>query len=293
MASLLSSHEEERKLNYKIAHDFFLNLVINDESKYLSKIQDEIEDRPYLKNILIDFYSHINEQPNFGEDTVFHVLVLLTDYHTLPANEIRQSSVGNLREYSAEELFDLHRDTRTRELDERIRSSLSNQPQPITPPRYFRSDTPMPPLPPQVPRSINRVLVFDSPSPPPAPSLSPPLKRRKIGGRKDKYLGKVQPIFLNKKKKKEGRSVWRWIVEKREDGRYLARTPKSGILIRDLYKKRDADYGPPSLLPKDIIFMNSYKKVTRSRVKKNKKKKTRKQSRKKRRKSKTKKRKLK
>ena len=110
-----------------------------------------------------------------------------------------------------------------------------------------------------------------------------------MGGRKDKYLGKVQLIFLNKKKKKEGRSVWRWIVEKREDGRYLARTPKSGILIRDLYKKRDADYGPPSLLPKDIIFMNSYKKVTRSNAKKNKKKKTRKRSRKKRTKSKTKK----
>ena len=198
MASLLSSHEEERKLNYKIAHDFFLNLVINDQSKYLSKIQDIIEDRPYLRNILIDFYSHINEQPNFGEDTVFHVLVLLTDYHTLPANEIRQSSVGNLREYSAEELFDLHRDSRTRELDQRIRSSLSNPPQPITPPRYFRSDTPMPPLPPQVPRSINRVLVFDSPSPPPAPSLSPPLKkRRKVGGKK----GSKSRVKKNKKKK--------------------------------------------------------------------------------------------
>ena len=110
-----------------------------------------------------------------------------------------------------------------------------------------------------------------------------------MGSRKDKYLGKVELIFLNKKKKKEGRSEWRWIVEKREDGRYLARKPKYGILIRDLDKKRDADYGPLALLPKDIIFMNSYKKVTRSRVKKNKKKKTRKQSRKKRNKSKNKK----
>ena len=138
--------------------------------------------------------------------------MLLTDYHTLPANEIRQSSVGNLREYSAEELFDLHRDTRTRELDERIRSSLSNQPQPITPPRYFRSDTPMPPLPPQVPRSINRVLVFDSPSPPPAPSLSPPLKkRRKVGGKKLQGL-KLKKI---KRKKKEKN------LEKKEENQKL------------------------------------------------------------------------
>ena len=41
----------------------------------------------------------------------------------------------------------------------------------------------------------------------------------------------------------------RWIVRKREDGRYIIRTPKIGVLIRDLNKKRDSDYGKETLMP--------------------------------------------
>ena len=181
MASLLTyeDYKNEKIANYKMVYNFFLDLVKDNEEEYLSTIQSVVDDVPLFKDILIDFYKHINERPNFGVDTVFHALVLLTDYHTNRldpiTNSLRQSSVGTLREYSAEELFDLHRDTRTRELDERIRSSLSNQsqqqpqlqqplPQPpqvqrLTSPQYFaRSGTPFPKS--QVQRSIDRVLVF-------------------------------------------------------------------------------------------------------------------------------------
>ena len=42
---------------------------------------------------------------------------------------------------------------------------------------------------------------------------------------------------------------FRWITEKRGNGRYLARNPKTGTRIRDLKLLRDTDYGKESLLP--------------------------------------------
>jgi hypothetical protein len=42
---------------------------------------------------------------------------------------------------------------------------------------------------------------------------------------------------------------WRWIVRKREDGRYIVRAPKIGVLVRELDLKRDSDYGKETLLP--------------------------------------------
>lgn len=45
------------------------------------------------------------------------------------------------------------------------------------------------------------------------------------------------------------RATWRWIVRRRDDGRYIVRNPKIGVLIREFSLKRDADFGPETLLP--------------------------------------------
>ena len=70
---------------------------------------------------------------------------------------------------------------------------------------------------------------------------------------KDKYVGKVLMVYLPNNK----RPRFRWIVRKREDGRYIARAPKIGLLIRDLDKK--LDYNKEQLLPKDFTFKESSK----------------------------------
>ena len=57
----------------------------------------------------------------------------------------------------------------------------------------------------------------------------------------DKYIGKV--ILVNLPNNKRPR--------KRDDGRYIVRTPKIGVLIRDLMLKRDKDFGKETLLPKN------------------------------------------
>lgn len=61
------------------------------------------------------------------------------------------------------------------------------------------------------------------------------------------YVGKVILVNLSNSK----RSRYRWIVRKRHDGRFIVRTPKDGVLIRDLRLKRDGDFGKESLLSKD------------------------------------------
>ncbi len=43
----------------------------------------------------------------------------------------------------------------------------------------------------------------------------------------------------------------KWIIRKRDDGRYIVRTPKVGVLIRELKLKRDKDFGKETLLPKN------------------------------------------
>ena len=43
---------------------------------------------------------------------------------------------------------------------------------------------------------------------------------------------------------------WAWLVEIRNDGRYIIRYPKKNILINKLYMKRNKDYGPPKIAPK-------------------------------------------
>ena len=58
--------------------------------------------------------------------------------------------------------------------------------------------------------------------------------------KKDKHIGKVEYIWMNKNKKKQGKHVIRWIVDIK-NGRYIGRAPKAGVYLRDLYKKRDKD----------------------------------------------------
>ena len=60
-----------------------------------------------------------------------------------------------------------------------------------------------------------------------------------------RHVGKV--IFV--KIPGHQRPAWRWITKKRLDGRFLVRTPKRGVLIRDLDKKRESDFGKEHLLP--------------------------------------------
>ena len=67
------------------------------------------------------------------------------------------------------------------------------------------------------------------------------------------YVGKVILVNLPNNK----RSSYRWIVRKREDGRFIVRTPKVGVLLRDLNKKRESDYGKETLLPKGATIWTS------------------------------------
>ena len=83
---------------------------------------------------------------------------------------------------------------------------------------------------------------------------------------KDKYVGKVLLVNLPNNL----RPRYRWIIDKNDDGKYIARTPKIGVLIKDLDKKRDADYGPEHQLPKGFTIW----KVGKSKKNKTKKHKT-------------------
>ncbi len=59
------------------------------------------------------------------------------------------------------------------------------------------------------------------------------------------YVGKV--VLLQLPNNNSPR--YRWIVRKRDDGRFIIRSPKIGVLVRDLDLKRDSDYGKETLMP--------------------------------------------
>ena len=61
----------------------------------------------------------------------------------------------------------------------------------------------------------------------------------------DPYLGKVLLVDLPGTK----RPRYRWFVKKREDKRYIVRTPKDSVKISNLTRKRDTDFGKETLLP--------------------------------------------
>ena len=61
----------------------------------------------------------------------------------------------------------------------------------------------------------------------------------------DKYIGKV--IYLKLPKNKWHQIFW--IVRKNENGKYIIRSSKIGVLLNDLDKKRNKDYSPEKLMP--------------------------------------------
>ena len=60
----------------------------------------------------------------------------------------------------------------------------------------------------------------------------------------DKYIGKVLQLKLPK----NSRTRYFWIVRKK-DNKYIIRSPNIGVLINDLDKKRNKDYGPEKMMP--------------------------------------------
>lgn len=78
----------------------------------------------------------------------------------------------------------------------------------------------------------------------------------------DKFVGKILMVSLTPDAKYYERR-FRWIVEKRPDGRYIARAPKINTRIGDLHLMRNSDFGPKKLLPRDAIIHLSGRKTTR------------------------------
>lgn len=63
------------------------------------------------------------------------------------------------------------------------------------------------------------------------------------------YLDKIVMVIL-KKEDPTHKRVYRWITSRKGD-RFYARAPKRHVMIRELFLKRDADYGPERILPVD------------------------------------------
>lgn len=73
----------------------------------------------------------------------------------------------------------------------------------------------------------------------------------------DKYIGQTIYVIIPSNKY----PTWRWIVRKREDGRYIVRNPKIGVKIRNLYLHKNSDYEKETLLPKGSkVFGNPHRK---------------------------------
>jgi hypothetical protein len=66
----------------------------------------------------------------------------------------------------------------------------------------------------------------------------------------DRYIGKITMIWIPRNK----RQRYRWIVRKRQDGRYIVRTPKHRVLRKHLNLKRETDYGKETLLHIDAYI---------------------------------------
>ena len=61
----------------------------------------------------------------------------------------------------------------------------------------------------------------------------------------EKSIGKVVLLHIPNTK----RPQYKWIVRKRDDGRYITRSPKRGVVLNKLQLKRDCDYNKEVLLP--------------------------------------------
>ena len=60
----------------------------------------------------------------------------------------------------------------------------------------------------------------------------------------DKYIGKV--VLLKHPKNNKPRYFW---IVRKKNNRYIIRSPKIGILINDLNKLKDKDFGPEKIMP--------------------------------------------
>ena len=81
-----------------------------------------------------------------------------------------------------------------------------------------------------------------------------------------RHVGKVVLVKLPSSM----RPKYRWIVRKRADGRFIARAPKMGTLIRNLDMKRGYEYGPERLLPKETKIHKWFSKSRRRRSRRSK-----------------------
>ena len=75
----------------------------------------------------------------------------------------------------------------------------------------------------------------------------------------DPYVGKVLKVELPGNK----RPRYKWIVRLRDDGRYIIRSPKISVSIKDLALLRDTDYGKEALLPIGAIIRKQGRRSTR------------------------------
>ena len=66
----------------------------------------------------------------------------------------------------------------------------------------------------------------------------------------DKYIGKI--AFL--KLPNNNRPRYFWIVRKKDNGRYIIRSPKIGVLIKDLKLLRDKDFGTERIMPLNTLL---------------------------------------
>lgn len=85
--------------------------------------------------------------------------------------------------------------------------------------------------------------------------ISKYLRNIKSGSKKTKKKSKRSSKKINKIIQLQipnNRNIrWTWLISEREDGRYIVRYPKKGILINQLSKKRDKDFYPQKLAPKN------------------------------------------
>lgn len=61
-------------------------------------------------------------------------------------------------------------------------------------------------------------------------------------------VGSVSLLCMQNDERKSIR--YRWITREK-NGRFYGRAPKVGVLVRDLDKKRETDFGPERILPRD------------------------------------------
>ena len=59
------------------------------------------------------------------------------------------------------------------------------------------------------------------------------------------------------------RPRYKWFISVRDDGRYIVRSPKIGIPIKDMVLLRDSDYGKETLLPIGAIIRKQKRRSTR------------------------------